>query len=183
MSPNEHKGRKKPAMIEIVDASTHQQLDAVRSLMHAFVDWHRQRHSEDLTLIDQYFDARAFEEELAGLPGKYAPPKGRLLLAFLNRHPAGCVALRELDAHVCEMKRMFVPPQLQGKGVGRALAEALIREAKTIGYSSMRLDTSFRQVEAQKLYQSVGFVCIEPYYEVPPELEKWLIFMELRLEE
>ncbi len=78
---------------------------------------------------------------------------------------------------------MFVPPQLQGKGVGRALAQALIREAKMIGYASMRLDTGFRQVEAQKLYQSLGFVRIAPYYEVPPELEKYLIFMELRLEE
>jgi GNAT superfamily N-acetyltransferase len=170
-------------MIEIMQASTRQQLDAVRSLMRAFVDWHRQCHAADLALIDQYFDARAFEEELAGLPGHYVPPKGRLLLAFLNQHPAGCVALRELDAHVCEMKRMFVPPQFQGKGVGRTLAQALIREAKTIGYSSMRLDTSFRQVEAQQLYQSLGFVCIEPYYEVPPELEQWLMFMEVHLDE
>ena len=166
---------------EILHASTQEQLDAVRSLMRAFVNWHRQRHSEDLALIDQYFDARAFEEELAGLPGKYAPPGGRLLLAVLNHQPAGCIALREIDAHVCEMKRMFVPLEFRGKRIGRALAEALIREAKTIGYSSIRLDTSIRQIEARTLYQRVGFVNIDPYYELPPELKEWLIFMELRL--
>jgi putative acetyltransferase len=167
--------------IEISRASTPEQLDAVRSLIRAFVEWHRERHDADRALIDQYFDANAFDAELSGLPGKYAPPRGCLLLARLDERPAGCVALREIDADTCEMKRMFVAPTFQGKGLGRALAEAIIYEAKTIGYTTMRLDTSVRQVEALGLYQSLGFREIAPYYAVPPALKEWLIFMELHL--
>jgi putative acetyltransferase len=168
-------------MIDVSRATTPAQLDQVRSLVRAFVDWHRQRHREDLELIDRYFDAKAFEEELASLPGKYAPPKGRLLLATHDGQPAGCVALREMDADTCEMKRMFVYTQFHGKGVGRALAEAVIQEARSIGYSLMRLDTSVRQVEAQTLYERSGFKRIEPYYELPEDVKNWLVFMELRL--
>ena len=149
--------------------------------MREFLNWHRHRHLEDLELIDAYFDAKAFEEELASLPGKYAPPRGRLLLAFYDGQPAGCVALRAMDAQACEMKRMFVYTQYQGKGVGRALAEALVHEAQTIGYASMWLDTSVRQMEAQSLYQSLGFKKTDPYYELPKRLENWLVFMELKL--
>ena len=168
-------------MLAISSATTHEQLNSVRRLMRAFVDWHRQRHQQDIALIDQYFDGKAFEEEVTNLPGKYAPPRGRLLLALYDDQPAGCVALREIDAQSCEMKRMFVYPQFQGKKVGRGLAESLIREAKTIGYSSMLLDTSFRQVEALNLYQSLSFKRIDPYYELAPELKSWLVFMELSL--
>ena len=168
-------------MIKILNATTDDQLNHVRDLIRAFVAWHRQRHQADLSLIDQYFDAKAFEEELATLPGKYAPPKGRLQLALYDDQPAGCIALRELDTQICEMKRMFVYPELQGKGIGRALAETLIREAQTIGYTRMQLDTSVRQVEAQNLYRSLGFKEITPYYELPEELKSWLVFMELSL--
>ena len=142
----------------------------------------RLEHHEDLALIDQYFDEIAFEEELATLPGKYAPEKrGDLLLASYDEQPAGCVALREINAQNCEMKRMFVYPQFQGKAIGHGLAETLIAQAKTLGYSKMLLDTSYRQVEAQKLYQSLGFKRIDPYYELPPQLQSWLVFMELNL--
>jgi putative acetyltransferase len=160
---------------------TTEQLDRVRTLMRAFVDWYRQRYVEDIKLIDEYFDAPAFEEELASLPGKYAPPSGTLLLAFHEDIPAGCVALREIDAHTCEMKRMFVSTHLRGKGVGRALAQALIDRAREIGYQSMRLTTGFRQYEAKALYQSLGFRVIEPYYELPEKLRNWVVFMELNL--
>ena len=168
-------------MIDILNPSTPEQLDQVRHLMRAFVDWHRKLHTEDIHLIDGYFDAKAFEEELASLPGKYAPPGGRLLLAVGDGQPAGCAALREIDTQVCEMKRMFVYPRFHGKGIGRALGEALIREARTIGYVTMRLDTSFRQDQAQTLYRSLGFKRIKPYYDLPEELKNWLVFMELRL--
>jgi putative acetyltransferase len=157
------------------------QLDEVRGLMRSFIAWHRQRHREDIHLIDQYFDTVAFEEELASLPGKYLPPTGQLLLATSDGAAAGCVALREIDGSACEMKRMFVYPQFQGKGIGRALAEVLINEARGLGYTSMRLDTSIRQNEAKALYQRLGFQVIEPYYELPQELRNWLVFMELKL--
>lgn len=168
-------------MMEIISPTSQQQLDQVRRLIREFVAWHRQRHVEDIALIDEYFDAKAFEEELASLPGKYAPPKGRLLLALYDGQAAGCVALREIDEQSCEMKRMFVHTQFQGKGVGRALANKLIYEAREIGYRSMWLDTSFRQIEAQKLYKSIGFKQTDPYYKLPKKLEDWLVFMELKL--
>jgi len=79
------------------------------------------------------------------------------------------------------MKRMFIYPEFHRKGIGQALAEAVIREATTIGYRVMRLDTSVRQHEAQRLYQHVGFRVSAPYYDLPPDLEQWLLFMELEL--
>ena len=168
-------------MIDIALATTNEQLDQARTLMRAFLAWHRERHQQDLALIDEYFDAGEFAEELASLPGDYAPPSGRLLVAQCDGQYAGCVALRPLDAGACEMKRLFVYPQFQGRGVGGALAAAVIREARVIGYAVMRLDTSFRQVEAQNLYTQMGFERIEPYYDLPEPLQRWLVFMELRL--
>jgi ribosomal protein S18 acetylase RimI-like enzyme len=167
--------------ISIQVPRTTAQLDEVRGLMRSFISWHRQRHGEDLHLVDQYFDSAAFEKELASLPGTYAAPRGQLLLATFDGAIAGSVALREIDGAACEMKRMFIYPQFQGKGVGRALAEALIEEARRFGYASMRLDTSIRQNEAQGLYRRLGFQIIQPYYELPAELRRWLIFMELKI--
>jgi putative acetyltransferase len=160
---------------------TVQQLDQVRSLMRSFIAWHNERHREDMHLIDAYFDAQAFEKELASLPGHYLPPHGQLLLATVDGAPAGCVALREIDSACCEMKRMFVYTPFNGKGVGHALADVLIKDARSMGYRTMRLDTSIRQDEAKRLYQRLGFKVIEPYYPLPEELKSWLVFMELAL--
>jgi GNAT superfamily N-acetyltransferase len=167
--------------IQIINATSQLHYDQVRKLISGFVNWHRQRHLEDIELINEYFDEKAFEQELASLPGKYAKPKGALLLALYKGEPAGCVALREIDKQACEMKRMFVDTKFHGKGVGLVLAESIINEARTIGYQVMKLDTSFRQVEAQQLYQSFGFIKTKPYYELPKKLEDWLVFMELKL--
>jgi GNAT superfamily N-acetyltransferase len=168
-------------MIQIKVPVNSEELDHVRQLMRAFNSWHRQRHPQDLDLIDSYFDARAFEAELAGLPGKYGPPDGHLLLALLDGKPAGCVALRKIDSEACEMKRMFVYPEYHGRGVGMALAEAVIDAARNANYRVMRLDTSIRQTEAQQLYRRVGFRTIQPYYKLSEELRNWLVFMELEL--
>jgi ribosomal protein S18 acetylase RimI-like enzyme len=168
-------------MISVVPAFTDEQLDDVRALMRAFVAWHRQRQAADDGLVDDYFGDVAFEEELASLPGAYAPPSGCLLIAMSDGETAGCVALRDLGDGACEMKRMFVRTELQGLGIGRALAVAVIDSARTLGYRFMRLDTSVGQVEAISLYRSVGFVSIEPYYELPEPLRRWLVFLELGL--
>jgi GNAT superfamily N-acetyltransferase len=168
-------------MVSIVQATAEPQLGDVRSLIRAFLAWHRERHVEDRDLIARYFDERAFEEELAGLPGTYAPPAGSLLLAYHDGRPAGCVALRDLGEGACEMKRMFVPPAFRGLGVGRALADRVLADARAAGYRSMRLDTSRRQAEAIRLYENSGFRRIMPYYPVTAELQDWLVFFELRL--
>jgi len=167
--------------VVVYAAASTAELDQARDLFRAFVTWHRQRHLADQSLIDRYFGTTGFERELAGLPGPYAPPAGRLLLAGSGDTAVGCAALRRIDDRSCEMKRMFVTPGAQGRGAGRALGTELIRAARAQGYASMYLDTSTRQTEALALYRSLGFTEIGPYYELPKELSDWLIFMRLDL--
>lgn len=167
--------------MNILVPSTPTELDHVRALFREFVAWHRERHTQDLHLIDSYFDTSAFEAELAGLPGHYALPTGALLLAQSGSEPVGCVALRQIDAETCEMKRMFVRPQHHGHGLGRALGDAIIACARDLRYRRMLLDTSFRQAEALSLYRRMGFRDIPPPESVQQPLREWLIFMELVL--
>ena len=120
-----------------------------------------------------------FDRELAGLPGDYAPPDGRLLVAEYRSQLAGCVALHKLEAGICEMKRLYLRPQLRGRGVGRALAESVIAEARTIGYRKMRLDTVAPVMpNAVAMYRRLGFVEIEPYRPNPID---GALYMELTL--
>ncbi len=120
-----------------------------------------------------------FAEELANLPGKYSPPSGRLLLAYSNNQLAGCIALRPLDSETCEMKRLFIRPNFRGVGLGKVLVNALINEARSIGYKRMRLDTMPGRMDtAIGLYQAIGFRDIEPYYDNPVGDAR---FMELKL--
>jgi ribosomal protein S18 acetylase RimI-like enzyme len=109
-----------------------------------------------------------FDQELAELPGKYSPPRGRLLLAEVDGKAAGCVALREWKPDICEMKRLFVRPEFRGLSIGRKLAEQIISEARDIGYTRMRLDTvASTMADAVALYRRLGFVQIPPYCENP----------------
>ncbi len=120
-----------------------------------------------------------FEKELAELPGAYAPPSGRLLLLYEKGELAGCVALRQIGDQICEMKRLFLRDGFRGKGLGRKLAQEIIREAKEVGYARMRLDTLPPMMnDAIALYRSLGFKEIAPYYENPVP---GAVFMELDL--
>lgn len=138
------------------------------------------------TLFREYADSmgldlefQGFSAELAGLPGKYAPPAGCLLLAKVGGEPAGCVALRPLGDGVCEMKRLFVRPGHRGLKLGRTLAERVVQEARDLGYESIRLDTiGSRMGDAVALYRALGFREIPPYCDSPfPDA----LFLELRL--
>jgi putative acetyltransferase len=120
-----------------------------------------------------------FDKELAGLPGDYAPPEGRLLLVECEGQLAGCVALHKLDSGVCEMKRLYLRSQFRGKGLGRALTERIIAEARQIGYRRMRLDTVEPVMkDAVAMYRKLGFKGIAPYR---PNPIAGTMYMELEL--
>ena len=154
-------------MLEIIKVTDGENLSHVRELFLAYAEW---------IGIDLSF--QNFNEEMANLPGDYAPPTGRLLLAFHDDKPAGCVAVRKLDGNICEMKRLYVLPEFQGSGIGKSLAQEIITEAKGLNYAKMRLDTMPKMASAQNLYRSLGFKEIAPYRFNP---EPGAVFMELDL--
>jgi ribosomal protein S18 acetylase RimI-like enzyme len=120
-----------------------------------------------------------FDKELANLPGDYAPPEGRLLLAEYDHQLAGCVALHKLAPGICEMKRLYLRPQFRGKGLGRALADRIISEARQIGYQGMHLDTVEPVMkDAVGMYRKLGFKEIAPYCTNPVA---GALYMELQL--
>jgi len=122
---------------------------------------------------------QSFEEELADLPGKYAPPTGRLYLARINGETVGCIALRQIEVGICEMKRLYLRDSARGKGIGVTLIEKVIADAREIGYEKMRLDTYPPKMgKAVGLYESHGFYKIPPYYHNP---HPGVLFMEKML--
>lgn len=143
----------------IIEAETPEQIAETRRLFREYEAW---------LGLDLCF--QSFETELASLPGKYAPPTGRLLLAANADEIAGCIALRKIDDETCEMKRLFVRESFRGGGLGNALIERLITEAKAINYKRILLDTlPGKMPKAVELYRSYGFREIAPYYENPHE--------------
>jgi len=154
--------------MNFIQVSSPVEIDQARELFREYEAWLN---------LDLCF--QNFENELAELPGAYAPPGGRLLLALDDNELAGCVALRRLNDNVCEMKRLFLRPQFHGRGLGRELAERIIEEGRAIGYQKMRLDTLSEQMgSAIRLYRALGFQEIAPYYKNPVP---GALFMELRL--
>jgi GNAT superfamily N-acetyltransferase len=153
--------------MEIHQTTTTDQIALARELFQEYAAW------LGVDLCFQGFDA-----ELANLPGAYAFPRGRLLLAMKGEVAAGCVALRSLDETACEMKRLFVRPAFRGNGLGRRLAERVVEEARGIGYSIMRLDTLPRMDAAVRLYESLGFQRCAAYYNTPL---RDTLFMQLPL--
>jgi len=120
-----------------------------------------------------------FDQELAALPGDYAPPEGRLLLATFEGQLAGCVALHKLEPGICEMKRLYLRPQFRGQGLGRRLAERIIAEARQIGYERMRLDSVEPVMkDAVAMYRRFGFKEIAPYR---PNPNPGVLYLELQL--
>jgi ribosomal protein S18 acetylase RimI-like enzyme len=143
-------------MIRLVQASTAAELDAARALF---------REYQAAIGVDLCF--QGFEAELAALPGGYAPPAGRLLLAMEGEAVVGCGALRPIGPGVAELKRMWTRPASRGRGVARAVASALLEAARAEGYRLVRLDTLEWMAAARSLYASLGFVEIPAYYPNP----------------
>jgi GNAT superfamily N-acetyltransferase len=158
----------RPERLRIAQASTSADIKIAHEL---FVEY---ANSLGFSLCFQNFD-----HELRTLPGDYAPPHGRLLLAYLHDDPVGCVALHRYEHDVCEMKRLYVRPAARGHALGRMLVEHLIREARTIGYNRMRLDTVEPiMTHAVLLYRDMGFEEIEAYRENPM---RGTLYLELKL--
>jgi ribosomal protein S18 acetylase RimI-like enzyme len=154
--------------ITVSDALSAVEMEDIRSLFLEYAD------SLEISLCFQNFEA-----ELVSLPGKYAPPSGRLLLARDGNQRVGCAGLRPLEAGICEMKRLYVRPQWRGRGIGQQLARLLIDAARHAGYSRMRLDTLNTMKSAIALYTLLGFRRIEAYYDNPSDRA---VFMELVLQ-
>lgn len=156
------------SMNPTITPATADQLPLVREL---FLEYAR---SLDFDLCFQSFD-----QELAGLPGDYAPPRGALLLAFHNGVAVGCVALRPLESDICEMKRLYIRPAARGLKLGYALTTAVIEAARAAGYRKMRLDTIGTSMQrAVEIYRRFGFVEIPPYRANPVP---GALYMELTL--
>ena len=146
-------------MPAIRHAETEADLDTAQRLFWAYAE-----------SLDFDLDFQDFEAEMAALPGPYAPPDGAILLAEVSGEAVGVVALRPLDdAGACEMKRLYVEPECRGQGLGRALAEAIIAEARELGYDVVRLDTVASMIPARRLYRSLGFDERDAYYHNPLE--------------
>ena len=155
--------------LRISPASSVDEIDQARELFKEYADG---------LGIDLCF--QNFEKELTQLPGDYAPPEGRLMLAFYHGELAGCVALRKNNERVCEMKRLFVREKFRGAGLGRKLTNNIIQNARNIGYERIRLDTLPGKMDkAITLYREIGFKEIEPYYDNPVP---GAMFMELSLD-
>jgi GNAT superfamily N-acetyltransferase len=151
----------------IFQATTKDEIAAARELFEEYAAW---------LGVDLCF--QNFQRELDTLPGAYAPPCGRLLLARMNDALAGCVALRPLEDAVAEMKRLYVRPAFRGTGLGRNLVRHMIEKARQIGYRALRLDTLRRMEAANHLYGSFGFQEIAPYNDGKLE---GIRFLELKL--
>jgi putative acetyltransferase len=149
--------------MKILQAQTADDIETVRALF---------REYERFLEVDLCF--QGFAEELATLPGRYAPPQGRLLLAWAGEQAAGCVALRPLDDGACEMKRLFIRSAYRGQGLGLMLAQRIIHEAIAVGYTVMRLDTLDTLERAMRIYENLGFQRCAPYYANPlPGVVYW----------
>jgi GNAT superfamily N-acetyltransferase len=143
--------------VTIGQAAGQDDIGHARRPIRAYADW---------LAVDLCF--QGFERELSELPGAYAPPQGRLLLARVGGDVVGCVALRPLEPDICEMKRLWVEPGFSGTGIGRRLAETIVQAARDIGYGKVRLDTfPERMPAAQHLYRALGFREIPAYYDNP----------------
>jgi ribosomal protein S18 acetylase RimI-like enzyme len=154
--------------MQIVPANSPTEIETIRGLFREYA-----------ASLPIKLDYQGFETELATLPGKYAPPRGRLLLAVdTDGKTAGCVAVRPFDAGRCEMKRLYLRSAYQGRGLGRLLAQRAIEEARAGGYAGMLLDTLGSMHAAIGLYEQLGFLRRTAYYDTPVANT---VFMELKL--
>ena len=157
-----------PVKLRILGADDHVELEQVRQFFRNYAAW-----------LGVDLDYQNFGDEMASLPGAYAAPAGRLFFAEFEGRPAGCVGIRPSSDGVCEMKRLYVEPDMRGNGIGRQLALAAIKAAKALGYRKVMMDTLPAMRIAVKLYRELGFKEAPAYYPTPVE---GTLFLALDLE-
>jgi GNAT superfamily N-acetyltransferase len=155
--------------------------EAFGVLVSEYVVWCRNRYQHDAWFVDQAFGHQGLDQELRELAVTYGPPNGKTLLARRDGEMCGGGAYRRLPDGTCEMKRLYVSDRFRGRGIGRALGNALIESARAEGYSLMRLDTGNLLTEAIAMYSKMGFRHCPPHHSYPPKLLPYLVFMELPL--
>lgn len=167
-------------MLTIVDAETPDQIAQIRALIEEYRAYLRREIDHEMPEAEVPTVA-ALDQELEELPGAYIPPHGCLLLATLDGEPAGCIALLPYAPTSAEVKRLWVRPEARGHKVGRRLVETLIERARRAGYHYVLLSTSVRMTDAQRLYRSLGFEVIPPYFDGPEAFMSQEVFMRLVL--
>ena len=168
-------------MLKVIQADTQEQIQRFQELVAEYKAWDIEMSGRLGLNVDTLLDF-GYKESVLELVAEFAPPGGRLLLASFDGHVAGCAGLRRLSPEIGEIKRVYVRPAFRRKRVGRALIEAIISAARTIGYRKLRLETASFMEGAQALYRSLGFDLIEPYREIPEVMRHLGVFMELNLE-
>ena len=154
-------------VLVIGEADPKEDMDSVRALFRQYV-----------TELDEDLGFQGFAEELRNLPGEYSWPSGSLYLAWADEQPAGCIAMRRIDAHTCEMKRLFVRPEYRSRKLGRYLVRTIVASARAHNYEVMKLDSLTRLKSAYNLYRSFGFQDTQPYTYNPLPAA---VYMELKL--
>jgi ribosomal protein S18 acetylase RimI-like enzyme len=163
-----------PSMTTIAHAASPADLAAVEELLREYTEW-------AFTLDPRSDDAptfRGLHEELRTLPGVYAPPRGRILLARHDGRPVGCVCLKPHDESLCELKRLYVRPEARGRAIGSKLVAGLLEEARSIGYRRIVLDSHASMTAAHALYDAAGFRRVAAPAGYPEEMRARVVFME-----
>lgn len=167
-------------MLKILPAESEMQYQQVRELLVEHIAWDTSQVSH-LGLDGQEALAFYYASGDEALPGVYAPPQGRMLLASHSAKAVGCGAFHRMTQKACEMKRMYVRPEFRGMQIGRQLTETLIVAAKEAGYVVMRLETTTFMDKAIAMYSSLGFKTCGAYYEIPESFRAITVFMQLNL--
>jgi putative acetyltransferase len=163
--------------IRIAQVESEAEIDAVRTMLREYIEWAFTLEADS----NQAPTFRGIEQELATLPGIYAPPTGRLLLATKDGEAAGCVCLKARDEATCEVKRLYVRQNMRGHNLGNSLIERLVSEARVAGYQRIVLDSHRSMEKAHAIYESAGFRRVPPPEDFPERLKSVAIFMEYRL--
>jgi ribosomal protein S18 acetylase RimI-like enzyme len=170
-------------MIEIVSAQSGEALDALIGLSQDYVTWMLDEVRSHYPQLDtqEFSSEHDYDNIRKKFPGEHVPPHGCLLIAKNGEDVCGCIAIGRLSADICEMRTLFVRPECRGMGIGKALAEASLHEARRLGYQTVRLDTLAFMESAQSLYRSMGFYAIEPYLDMSDSLKQYIRFFECKL--